>query len=557
MRWKFLLLIAIIGIVAASGKTRRTGGGDKRVHLVHADLLHMDERIMPGVQILNGKVHFTHDGTILYCDSAYFYENTNSFRAFGHVRMIQGDTLTLTSDYAYYDGNDELAIARHNVVLKNRNSTLYTDSLNYDRAYSIGYFFDGGKLVDKTNTLTADWGQYDTETHKAVFNYDVTLRNKDTDIKTDTLYYDVGTGMAEMWGPTDIMQKDGSHIYTEHGFHNTKTEKSEFYDRTVISSNDGKKLVGDSVYSDNKTGISRAYRNVIYVDEKNKNQLTGNYCYYEDKTGYAVATDNAVAIDYSQKDTMYIHADSFKLYTININTDSVYRRVHAYNHVRAYRNDVQAVCDSLVYNSKDSCVYMHKDPILWNENQQLLGEEIRIYLNDSTVNWSHVIGQALSVQQLKEDTTCYNQISSKEMKSFFTDGDLRETQAIDNVLSIYYIIDDSDTTMIGCNCMETTQMKMFFDAKQLQKIWSPKSHGNVYPLNQIPAGKSFLPTFAWFDFIRPLNKDDIFVWRGKGSDKVLKTVARKSAPVHHLQSETNKNESEQDNKNQEIVETNL
>ena len=61
--------------------------------------------------------------------------------------MYQGDTLSLFSDYAYYDGNDQMAEARYNVVLKHRGTTLYTDSLNYDRLYGIGYFFEGGKMV--------------------------------------------------------------------------------------------------------------------------------------------------------------------------------------------------------------------------------------------------------------------------------------------------------------------------------------------------------------------------------------------------------------------------
>lgn len=60
---------------------------DTRVYLVHADLLHFDERVNPDATILNGKVHFTHQGARLYCDSAYFYEGSNSFEAFGNVKM--------------------------------------------------------------------------------------------------------------------------------------------------------------------------------------------------------------------------------------------------------------------------------------------------------------------------------------------------------------------------------------------------------------------------------------------------------------------------------------
>ena len=121
---------------------------DKRVYLVHSDNLHYDQYRNGDAQVLHGNVHFRHQGADLFCDSAHFYEQTNSFEAFGHVKMKQGDTLSLTSDYAYYDGNDQLAQARYNVVLRHRKTTLYTDSLDYDRMYNFGNFFEGGKLVD-------------------------------------------------------------------------------------------------------------------------------------------------------------------------------------------------------------------------------------------------------------------------------------------------------------------------------------------------------------------------------------------------------------------------
>ena len=95
----------------------------------------------------------------------------------------------------------------------------------------------------------------------------------------------------------------------------------------------------------------------------------------------AFATKRAVAIDYSQGDSLFMHGDTLQLVSYNLNTDSLYRLMKAYHKVRMYRTDVQGVCDSLVYNSKDSCMTMYTDPILWNDGQQLLGEEIKIYMN--------------------------------------------------------------------------------------------------------------------------------------------------------------------------------
>ena len=533
-----LCLFGLSLLAQSSSRRGKTGRGrqkarterkqdPKRVYLVHADVLHYDQYVNPDAQILNGKVHFTHNGAKLLCDSAYFYEASNSFEAFGNVKMYQGDTLSLFSDYAYYDGNDEMAIARHNVILKHRKSTLYTDSLNYDRLYNVGYFFEGGKLVDNTSTLTSDWGEYHTDSHQALFNYDVQLKNNKFFLTSDTLYYNTDSHLAHVTGPSNITSKT-SRIYTEDGYYNTETEKSELFGRSVMK-DEGKTMVGDSVYYDSKTGISEAFNNVIYTDSINKNMLTGDYCYYDDEKGYAMATKKAVAIDFSQKDTLYMHADTFKIFTFNINTDSVYRKIHAYNKVRAYRVDAQAVCDSLVYNSKDSCMMMYKDPILWNQNQQLLGEEIYIFMKDSTINKVHVLGQALSVEQLN-DSIHFNQCSSKEMFAYFENGEISQGHAKDNVLIVYYPIDDSDSTIIGLNYTETTEMRMFLENRKMKRIWMPKAEGVLYPLTQVPPDKYFLPTYAWFDYVRPLNKEDIFNWRGKKEGTELKEEKKRKAP---------------------------
>ncbi len=525
----FLSLLVIVGMMAG----KRKSAEDTKVRLIHADVLHMDNAIMPGVQVLNGKVHFVQGVSRLFCDSAYFYEESNSFKAFGHVRMYRGDTLSLTSDYAFYDGNEELAIARQHVVLKHKGRTLFTDSLNWDKAYGIGYFFDGGRLVDKGNVLTSDWGQYETTTSHATFNYNVTLKSKNSTVNSDTIHYDTKSSVAEMVGPTDIYQKDG-HIYTEHGFYDTGTDKASFFDRTVITREDGKKLIGDSIYYNSESGVSKAFRNVVFVDEKDKHQLTGHVVYYDDHEGYAYATDNATMIDYSQKDTLYLHADSFKLYTFYKETDSVYRKVHAFHKVRAYRTDLQAVCDSLVYNQLDSCLSLYRDPIIWHDQQQLLGELINVYMNDSTINRIHVIGQALSAQQLEEDSNRYNQIASREMISYFVDGKLRENHAIDNVYTIFYPQNDTDKSFVGMNCAETTLLKAYMNDSILERIWMPKASGIIYPMNQIPYGRDQLSSFAWFDYVRPLDKNDIYVWRPKHSDKILKTIPRRAAPKNKL-----------------------
>ncbi|MBQ2402327.1 MAG: hypothetical protein II314_00110 [Prevotella sp.] len=512
---------------------------DTKVYLEHADELSYDiYGKHPDAQLVKGNVTFLHKGARLKCDSALYYQQTNSFEAFGHVNMRQGDTLTLTSEYAYYDGNDEMCEVRRNVVLTHRKTKLYCDSLNYDRLYSVGYFFEGGKLVDGKTILTSDWGQYSSADKQAIFYYNVQLKNDNSLTEGDTLYYDTKTSKAHIVGPSKITMGEDI-IVTDDGYYNSKTDMTELYGRSTVTRKDGKTITADSLHHNSTTGISEGFTNVVFNDTANKTRFLGDYIYYDEKTGYGYATKRAVAIDYSQGDTLYAHGDTMKLMTYNIDTDSAYRKVYAYPHVRVYRKDMQAVCDSMVMNSLDSTLIMYKDPIMWNENRQILGEEIRAYMADSTIRFAHIIGQALSIEEMP-DSGNYNQISSKEMMAWFTDGNLRLNQAQGNVKTIYYAIDEADNSLIMLNYLETDTMRMFLtEERKMEKIWASKHNGTGYPISQIPPDKKRLPNFAWFDYIRPLHKDDIFEWRAKAGGTQLKIEKRREAPLQHI-GKTNK-----------------
>ena len=535
--WALLCLFVLSLLPALAQKKVKTAPKtDDRVYLVHSDELRYDQYgLVPDAQIVKGHVQFMHKGAKMWCDSAYFYQQTNSFRAFGHVRMVQGDTLSLTCERAYYDGQAQLMEARKNVWLKHRGQTLNTDSLNYDRLYNNAYFFEGGTLTDKNQKLVADWGQYNTQTREAVFYYNVKMIENDRIITTDTLQYNTLTSMAHVLGPSQITSKTGV-IETRDGYLNTKTSMSTLYARSTVNDKD-KTITGDSLYYDDKTGQSEGYGDVVYVDKKNKNSLLCQRFKYNEKTGVGWATGKLFAKDYSQKDTLYVHADSVKFFTYNINTDSVYRMAHCFKHVRAYRQDVQAVCDSMVANSKDSCLTMYRDPIVWNANRQLLGEVIKIYMQDSTVKEAHVLGQALSVEQMP-DSVHFNQLSSKDMFAYFIDGNVRRNDAVSNVRSIYFSVDDKDSTLIGLNYLETDTMRMFISAeRQLQKIWTCRFEATLYPMSQIPPGKEKLEAFGWFDYVRPLNKDDLFEWRPKAAGSELKKVQPRTLPKQRLNDE--------------------
>ena len=508
----------------------KTPRKDERIELLHADNWRYDQYEHPDAQRLSGNVKFRHGGMYLSCDSAVYFQASNSFEAYGHVRMLQGDTLSLTGDRLYYRGDDMMAEARENVVMKHRTQTLYTDSLNYDRLYGLAYFFEGGKLVEGDNVLTSDWGEYHTDTRLSTFNYKVELNNPKFRLVTDTLHYDTNTKWSEVTGPSNIYSGE-NRIYTEHGYYNTMTEQVKLFDRSKLFG-DNSEMEGDSIFYDKKTGDMRAFQNVRYDDRKSKYMLLGDYCTYNELTGTALSYGKALAKDYTNtQDTLFVHADTLRLYTYDMNTDSVRRVLHGYFHVRAFRTDVQAVADSLVFDSRERKLSLFRDPIVWSENRQILGEEINVYSNDSTIDSVYVRRQALLVEQM--DSIHYNQVAAHLMRSYFNRGEMTLNCADGNVYVVNYPL-EKDSLILYQNYTETTKLRMYMEHRKLRRLWAPASDGCFYAVGTAPRGRTYLSNFAWFDYIRPRDKYDLFEWRGKKVGTELKPSVRRKAPVQNL-----------------------
>lgn len=506
---------------------------DSTVYLLHADRLSFNQELRPDAQVLNGNVVFRHNKALMYCDSALFFQQSNSFEAFGRVKMNQGDTLTLTGNYLYYDGNQQLAEVRENVILTHRKTKLYTDSLNYDRLYGLGYFMDGGKLVDEDNVLTSDWGEYSPSLHEALFNFNVKLDNPKFTLTTDTLHYNTETNIAHFTGPSNV-DSDNNHIYSESGYYNTKTEAANLVQRSVLV-NPERRLVGDSVVYNKQTGEGEGFGNVVITNIKDQNQLIGDYCYYNDSTGSALATGRAVAKDFSQEnaDTLFMHADTLRMYSYNLETDSLYRVIHAYHKGRIFREDIQAVSDSIVYNQQDSCITLYYSPVVWNQNMQLSGERIMVYSKDSTISWAHVQNQAMSIEQV--DSVHYNQISGKDIKAYFDDeGELYQTNVVGNVEFVYYPM-EKDSTLTMMHTGQDSEMRFYLKKRKLEKIWGGSGFSATgYPIEMIPADKLKLKGFLWLDYIRPKTKEEIFEWVDRKSGDVLKETPKRKTPLVDL-----------------------
>ena len=473
-----------------------------KVYLIHSNTLSFDKAVKPDAQILNGDVCFRHDSSYMYCDSAYFFEQTNSLEAFSNVRMEQGDTLFVYGDYLFYDGNTQVAYLRENVRMENGQVTLFTDSLNYERIPNIGYYFEGGLIVDSLNQLTSFYGQYSPETKLAVFNDSVQVENPDFTLYSDTLHYDTESKVATILGPSVIVSDSGT-IHTSRGWYDTVNNTSLLLDQSQVESGE-KILIGDSIFYNRDTGMGEVYGNMSLIDTAQHVTLQGEYGYYNEQTGYAFATDSARFLEYSQGDTLFLHADTLQMVTV----DSVYREIKAYYGVRFYRIDMQGVCDSMQFNTRDSVLYMYTEPVLWNEQYQLYGDTIAIYMNDSTIEYAHVIQFAFAAQHV--DSSYYNQLKGNDLKAYFEGQAVHQIDVAGNAESIFYPL-EKDGAKVGMNETKSGFLTIWVKDNKLDKlkIW-PSPVGSMTPIPDLKPDQKMLKDFYWFDYLRPKNRDDIY-----------------------------------------------
>lgn len=497
-----VLFALVVSIYAQQPPPSLADQNIKIIELKQADLLYKRQNF--NAQILKDSVILYHEGAYMYCDSAYWYERDNIFEAFSNVRMEQGDTIFVYGDYLHYDGNRKLARLRYNVRMEDQRATLFTDSLDYDRLKNLGYYFDGGMLVDDENELTSTWGQYNPTSKEALFSENVKLVNEKYTLYADTLKYNTETKIVDILGPSTLVS-DSGYIYTTRGWYNTATDDCQLLNRSQVISKDSTQiLIGDTIYYNRNTGIGKVYGHMFLQDTVKKVILQGNYGYYNEKTEFALATDSACAIEYSQKDSLYIHADTLKM-----TTDSLGREMKAYPNARFYRIDLQGICDTMHYVSKDSTIYLKKDPVIWNEDNQVLGDRIDILLNDSTIEKAFVRYYAFSIQKRPIEDQ-YNQLKGRNMTVSFLNGEIRHVLVEGSAESLYYLM-EKDSTIIGVNKTESPFLSMDIVDNKLEKLklWSD-TKGVTIPLSQTAPEDKTLKGFVWMDYLRPINKDDIF-----------------------------------------------
>lgn len=478
---------------------------DEKVTLERAETLEKHPK-QPNVRKLLRNVVVRHKGSVLYCDSAYLYEDRNAVQTFGNSRMISDNGTTLDADSMFYDGNTQKAKAVGKVVFRDEKTTLYTKSLDYDLVTGLSYYTQGGKIIDTEKTLESQNGTYDTNSKIFRFQNKVILNSQTEQrkIETNDLTYNTISKLAFFQGATHITTKDGK-IYTENGTYNTESQVSKFKGRTKIQDKNYS-IEADTLYFDNKYEIGFAQRNVVMINLKDSLIAYSDKAWVRGKEGESKLYGNALAcqVGGGGKDSLWIKADT--MHAVNRDKDST-KQFFAYRNVLIFRHDFQAKCDSLVYDKKDSTLRFFKDPILWAKNTQLSADTIWAQLANNRLKnmYLRLNSFMISADTLKN----YNQIKGKNINSYFQQNDIRRVEVRGNGESIYFAV-DKDTLLVGMNksaCSGDINI-VFGEKNQLKRITQINSvEGQFVPPHELKEDEKKLRGFFWAEDEKPTRAD--------------------------------------------------
>ncbi|MGL5684104.1 MAG: OstA-like protein [Marinifilaceae bacterium] len=491
----FLLLVCIL-------LTGNISNGQKKaiVKIIHSDSSKLD--VKNSIYKLLGNAKLDYQGLLLTCDSLYQYSDSNYIEAFGNVHAIQNDSLHLYGDYLHYDGNTQKAKVRQNVTMKDNQITLTTHFLDYDAGTKVGNYFNNGSIRDEINTLNSRVGYYFADSKVAFFRDSVHVINPEYNMYSDTMKYHTLNKIVTILGPTTIVG-DERTLYSEHGWYNSLTSHAELYKNNHItySTYYG---VADTIVVDSTTGIVNMYQNIFLQDTINNVIAEGQYGQLERDNNKAFITDSALLTFVGQQDSLFVHGDTLFMVQDTLGNNIMM----AYHNTKFYNTELQGICDSLIYHTADSMVYLRNKPVVWASLNQMTGDLITMQLKNNEVDQFELIGSGMIVNEPL--TGLYNQIKGRKITGYMKDNELYMVYVDGSGEVLYYPDEKGD--LIGMSKTQCSNIRIHMDQRKVQRIiFIGKPEGSTTPLFMVNQEEAKLRDFKWLIDIQPKKKEDIYI----------------------------------------------
>ena len=176
--------------------------------------------------------------------------------------------------------------------------------------------------------------------------------------------------------------------------------------------------------------------------------------------------------------------------------------VVALRNVKIYKNDMQVVCDSLLYSDLDSLARLFKEPVIWNDiTQQYNADSIYAVIRNNTMEKASLMSN--SFIHIQEDTAHYNQIRGAEMMAYFAgEGTLSRFDALGGASALFYIEENGELATV--NKKDSKMLSAIFKDGELHRIYYfDTAVSDAYPVVQMTEEDRKLKGFSWTPERRP------------------------------------------------------
>ncbi len=460
-----------------------------------------------GYQYLVGGVNFRYQGNTMYCDSAHYYDKLNIVKAFGNVHIIKDD-INLFCDSLYYDGKTKKAKLWGHVRVRDQQYKLTTDSLEYNSKKGQAIFRHGGKIesILSNEVLSSRVGYFYPESKNFFFKGKVSYRNDEIRMLTDTLQYNYAKQLTYFFGPTKIL-RDTTELFCDRGWYHIPTEEGSLIGRAKII--DGSRTIaGDTLLYQPQKGRSSGRGHVFFRDTLKNIWFQGDKAVRSDKEHFSYLTGHALAIKIHHKDSIFIHADT--LFNLNDSSGNILMS-KAFHRAKLFNRSFQAVCDSLHYNEASGEIELMNNPIVWSRNSELKGNKIDLIINDSIIERAEIYENATVLMEI-DSGAYYNQVAGKRISSLFSSNELIRTDVSGNARTLFFPekeeLTDSSLVIkrVGMNRLFASDLRIYLDSGEVTGItYFDQPEGVFFPMDKIDPRELFVQGFKWMATLRPKN----------------------------------------------------
>jgi len=431
---------------------------------------------------------------------------TQDFEAWGNLRIrVPNGIITGTRIRNYPQQN--VMVVYENVVFTDRDGTqLFTDRLVYDRRTEISTYTTGGRIIMTDSTvLTSQIGHFHGTTNEFHGRENVVITHPDYLIHTDSVQ--MRDDVIYFFGPTHVWSDD-NYLFAEKGWKNTEKQIASLSQNAFIQTPE-QRIYADSIYYEMEIDFGMAFNNVIAIDSANDIIIHSDFALTDRRVGDAWFTKNPVAIFIDNGDSLFLRGDTLRILYDTSTNDVIH--MLAYHNVRFFRHDMQGAGDSLAYVVEDSILTMFGDPIIWSGNDQMTSDTIRILLSENRPQHMYLLNRAFIVSRGYHEGV-FNQIRGRDAIGFFNDSsDLESIQVFENVETVYFIMDDTDNSLIGILKQPAEEMEMRIENQVVVSInYLRPGSGTMFPYGELLETDRFLEGFSWQIERRPKSRYDIF-----------------------------------------------